>query len=183
MLVSLFEIFKAFFKIGAILLGGGYVIVPIMNDELVKKRNWLSSDEVLDYYCVSQCLSGIIAINMAILVGYKLRKTRGAFVSLLAMTLSPFISIMLIANAIELITNIPFIESVFYGVNIAVIVLIYLAIKDIWNKSIVDKLSALWFLLIFLLSVLKINPVILILASILSGIVLQKIKDIKNAKC
>ena len=74
-------------------------------------------------------------------------------------------------------------ESVFYGVNIAVIVLIYLAIKDIWNKSIVDKLSALWFLLIFLLSVLKISPVILILASILSGIVLQKIKDIKNAKC
>ena len=87
MLVSLFEIFKAFFKIGVILLGGGYVIVPIMNDELVKKRNWLGSDEVLDYYCVSQCLSGIIAINMAILVGYKLRKTRGAFVSLLAILL------------------------------------------------------------------------------------------------
>ena len=64
MKVSFWNIFSIFFKIGVILLGGGYVIIPIMQNELVEKRQWLSEDELCDYYCVSQCLPGIIAINM-----------------------------------------------------------------------------------------------------------------------
>ncbi len=179
---TLFNIFKAFFKIGVILLGGGYVIIPIMKDELVEKRNWLTDDEVCDYYCVSQCLSGIIAVNMAILVGYKLKKFKGALTSLFAMTLSPFLSIVIIANLIEKIINIPFIDAIFWGVNLSVIVLIYLALKDIWKKSIVDYFTIFWFLLILFLSILKISPAILILFSILFGVTIQKIKGIKNAK-
>lgn len=179
---TLFNIFKAFFKIGVILLGGGYVIIPIMKEELVEKRNWLTDDEVCDYYCVSQCLSGIIAVNMAILVGYKLRKFKGALVSLFAMTLSPFLSIILIANLVQKIINVPFIDAVFWGVNLSVIVLIYLALNDIWKKSITDKFTVFWFLLILILSILKVSPAILILFSILLGLIIQKVKRIKNAK-
>ena len=72
--IKLIDIYKIFFKIGAILLGGGYVIIPIMQNELVEKKKWLNEQELCDYYCVSQCLPGIIAINMSILVGYKLLK-------------------------------------------------------------------------------------------------------------
>ena len=179
---SLFNIFKVFFKIGAVLLGGGYVIIPIMKDELIKKRNWLRDDEIVDYYCVSQCLPGIIAINMAIFVGYRLKKFKGAFVSLFAMSLSPFISIILIAHLIEGITDIPFIESVFQGINLSVIVLIYLALKDIWQKSIYDTFTVVWFLFILFLSALKISPVWLIIGSIFLGIVIEKAKRIKNAQ-
>ena len=175
--ISLINIFKIFFKIGAILLGGGYVIVPIMNEELVEKRNWITQEEVCDYYCVSQCLPGIIAINMAILVGYKLKKINGVIVSVFAMVLSPMLSIILLALILENITKLPFIESVFYGVNLSVIILIYLAIKDIWKISLIDKFCTFWFLLILVLSLLKINPVYLIIFSIIFGIFLQKIRD------
>lgn len=178
---SLVEIFKVFFKIGVILLGGGYVIVPIMKEELNIKKNWLSDDEICDFYCVSQCLPGIIAVNMAILAGYKLRKLKGALISVFAMSLSPFVSIVIVASLIQKIMSISFIEGLFWGVNISVIILIYLTIKDMWKKSIVDFLTLFWFLYILVLSVLKISPVLLILSSIMLGIFLQLIEDKKNA--
>lgn len=170
---TLFNIFKAFFKIGLILLGGGYVIVPIMNEELVKKRGWLTSDEVFDYYCVAQCLPGIIAINISILVGNKLKRIKGAITAVFAVALSPIISIIVIAKLLSLIIKIPFIESVFWGVNLSVIVLLYLALKEMWTKSIVDKLTTLWFLIILTLGILKINPVYLIISSVVFGFLLE----------
>ena len=173
------ELFRAFFKIGLILLGGGYVIVPVIQEELVEKRAWLTHDELIDYYCVAQCLPGIVAINTSILVGYKLAKIKGVLISVFALVLSPFISIVLIAKLLTLIMHIPFIESVFWGVNISVIVLIYLALKEMWQNSLVDKLSYFWFFLILILS-FYISPAILIIFSILFGIALYFIKEKKN---
>ena len=120
---SFWNIFKVFFKIGVILLGGGYVIIPIMQNELVEKRKWITNSELCDYYCVSQCLPGIIAINMSILVGYKLLKSKGVVASVFGMTLSPFVAILLIANILNFIIGISFIEGVFWGVNLSVIIL------------------------------------------------------------
>lgn len=181
MKISFWNIFTVFFKIGAILLGGGYVIIPIMQNELIKKRNWITEQELCDYYCVSQCLPGIIAINMSILVGYKLLKTFGVLASILGMALSPFVAILIIANLLTQILHFSFIEGVFWGVNLSVIILIYLAIKEMWKKSIVDIFSALWFSLILTLSLLKINSAILILISIGFGIIMHLLKGKKNA--
>ncbi len=178
--VNIKNIFKAFFKIGAILLGGGYVIVPIMKEELVEKRNWLKEEEIYDYLCVSQCLPGIIAVNMSVLTGYKLLKFRGAVIALFAMSLSPFLSIVLIANILSNILNIPFMTGLFWGVNLSVIILIYLTLKEVWKKSIIDVFTYFWFFLILALSLYKISPVILILSSILLGAVIQFIKEKKN---
>jgi len=171
--IKLNDIFKVFFKIGLILLGGGYVIIPIMKEELIQKRNWINEDELLDFYCVSQCLPGIIAINMSILVGNKLAKLKGAIVSLFAMILSPIISIIIIAKLLNIITKLPFIESLLWGVNISVIVLIYLALKDMWQKSVIDFFCGFWFLFILILFFLNISPVILILISIALGVLIQ----------
>ena len=106
--VSFLNIFLVFLKIGAILLGGGYVIVPIMQSELVEKRNWINNDELCDFYCVSQCLPGIIAINMSILVGCKLLNTKGALAAIFGMSFSPFVVILIIANFMEKILKILF---------------------------------------------------------------------------
>ena len=179
--VSLINIYKIFLKIGAILLGGGYVIVPIMKTELVEKRKWITEEELCDYYCVSQCLPGIIAVNISILVGCKLLKTKGALTALLGMATSPFLAIITIANLLEKIMQIPFMNGIFWGVNLSVIVLIYLTLKEMWHKSIIDKFSTFWFVLIFVLMMSKINPAILIIATILSGLILQIIKDKRNA--
>lgn len=179
--INFSDIYKIFFKIGAILLGGGYVIMPIMQNELIEKKKWLSEQELCDYYCVSQCLPGIIAINMSILVGYKLLKTKGVLAAILGITSSPFIVIVLIANLLEKISNITFIEGIFWGVNISVIILIYLALKEMWKKSITDIFSAFWFFLILILSLKKISPAILIISSFIFGIFLYMFKRGKNA--
>ena len=178
--IKALDIYKIFFKIGVILLGGGYVIIPIMQSELVEKKNWLNEQELCDYYCVSQCLPGIIAINMSILVGYKMLKFKGSLASILGMSTSPFIAILLVANLLNLILKFSFIEGIFWGVNLSVIVLIYLALKEMWQKSIVDKMSVFWFLLILFLALIKINPAFLILASVLAGIIKYFILERKN---
>lgn len=181
--IFLSDIFKVFFKIGIVLLGGGYVIIPIMQDELIKKRKWIKNDELLDYYCVSQCLPGIIAVNMAILIGCKLKGVKGAIVSLFAMALSPFISIILIAGLIGQIMHLPFIKGIFWGINLSVIILIYLTLKEMWKKSIVDYITLFWFLLILVFSLVeKSSPVILIISSILLGITVQILKDNKDVQ-
>lgn len=180
--INVKNLFKVFLKIGIILLGGGYVIIPIMKTELIEKRNWLKEEELLDFYCVAQCLSGIIAVNMAILVGFKLLKLKGALTTLFAMSFSPFISIVLIAGILDKIIKIPFMEGVFWGVNLCVIVLIYLTLKEMWSKSIVDKFSVFWFILILILSIFKVNPAILIIFSIVLGVFIELIKRIKEGK-
>ena len=178
--INFINIFKTFFKIGAILLGGGYVIVPIMKRELIEKNNWISEDELLDFYCVSQCLPGIIAVNMAILTGYKINKFKGALTGLFAMCLSPVITIIIIAHLLEKIISIPFVEGIFWGVNLSVIILIYLTLKDIWQKSIVDTFCRAWFIVVFSLCAVKISPVFLIIFSIVLGVVFQLVKDIRE---
>ena len=151
-----------------------------MKQELLEKRHWLEDDEVCDYYCVSQCLPGIIAVNMSILVGYKLRKFKGMLAAVFGMGLSPFVSIVIVANLLSKIMSISFIDGLFWGVNLSVIVLIYLTLKEMWLKSIVDIFSFFWFMLILLLTVFKVSPVVLILVSIALGLFLEKVKRIKN---
>ncbi|MBR2069127.1 MAG: chromate transporter [Candidatus Gastranaerophilales bacterium] len=175
--INSINLFKAFFKIGLILLGGGYVIVPVIEDILIKKRNWLNSDELINFYCVAQCLPGIVAINTSVLTGYKLYKLKGALIAVFGLCLSPFVSIIIIAKCISYIIKIPFIESIFWGVDVAVIVLIYLALRDIWQKSMTDKFCYIWFFIILFLSFSKINPAILIFISLVLGFSIQKIKE------
>lgn len=182
MKISFFEIYKLFLKIGAVLLGGGYVVIPIMKSELVEKRNWLTEQELCDYYCVSQCLPGIIAINMSILTGYKLLKIKGALASVFGMATSPFISILIVAGLLDKIMHIPFIDGVFWGVNLSVIVLIYLALKEMWQKSMVDLFCVAWFLAILALSLIKVSPAILIILSILLGVIFHFMKGAKNVR-
>lgn len=176
MKVNFLNIFLAFLKISIILLGGGYVIIPVMKSELVEKRAWINMEEVLDYYSISQCLGGIIAVNMAILVGCKLKGVKGALLSVFAMSLPPFLIIVLVANLIEKIIEIPHVDSFFWGVNLAVIVLIYLAVKEMFLYALKDFLTISWFLLILFLTFLNVNPVVLIISSILFGLMLPKIK-------
>ena len=178
--INIINIFKAFFKIGLILLGGGYVIVPVMEEILIEKRKWITHDELIDFYCVAQCLPGIIAINTSVLVGNKLLKTKGAITAILGLSLSPIVSIIIIAKLINYIIKAPFIESIFWGVNIAVIILIYLALKEMWQKSMNDVFCYVWFLIILLLSIFKVSPAILIFLSVVLGLIIQKVRDVSH---
>ena len=81
------ESFKTFFKIGIFTLGGGYAMIPLIEEEVVNKHKWVEKDEMLDLIAIAQSCPGVFAINIAIFIGYKLKKVRGAIATTLGTAL------------------------------------------------------------------------------------------------
>jgi chromate transporter len=82
---------------GAVLIGGGYALLPILEEEIVKKRGWAKSEEMADFYALAQLLPGVIALNTSMLVGQKLRGFKGNLASSLGLIFVPFILIAIYA--------------------------------------------------------------------------------------
>lgn len=178
---SFYAIFKTFFKVGTLLLGGGYVILPLLQAELVDKKGWIDSDGLCEYYALGQSVPGIIAANMSIFVGYKLRGQVGALAAVLGIVTPAFLAIILVATMLEEIVHLSFIQSIFWGVGIGVILLVYLATKEMWNKSIVDKFTCIVFFAAFILSTcFHVSPAFIIVLSILAGILYKKYNSDEN---
>lgn len=179
--IKLFDIFYVFLKIGIVLVGGGYVILPLLNSEIVEKKKWMSYDEILDKFCISQCLPGIIVANTALFVGYKLRGIAGAIAAIVGVTISAFVIIISLANILSVIFHNKVVNNIFDYVNLSVIVLILVTLKDMFPKCIVDKTTSFLFLVcLYLILGLKISPFLVIFASIILGFMISLIKKIKG---
>lgn len=178
-----YQIFKTFFKIGTLLLGGGYVILPLLQAEIVDKKGWISDNDLCEYYALGQSIPGIIAANISIFVGYRLKGIKGALAAISGIILPAFVTIIVLARIMAEIINMKFAQNIFWGVGVGVLVLILLAIKEIWKKSVIDKFSCGIFFLIFLLSAcFNVSPAILVLLAIFIGIWLQFSKNIEHRK-
>ena len=176
--MSLFRLFLIFVKIGAILLGGGYVILPIMYDEFSEKRNLVSKDDITDFYALSQSLPGIVAANISMFVGYKLKGIKGAIAAITGITFVPFWIIVCLASVIGIYANNKYVQGMFWGIGIAVIALIILTIRELWQKS--DKNRFFYFIFLCTLATLlytELSPVQIILIFTILGILIKKISD------
>lgn len=177
MKISLKDLYLEFFWLGVQLLGGGYVIVPLIQKSLIEKRNWITNEELTNFYALSQSIPGIVAANISTFVGYKLRGKTGAALALIGIITSPVIAILLIASIIDVLLKFSYIQSIFWGVGIAVIILVLLSIKEMWANSIKDIPTWIIFLFAFGLSFfLKISPVFIIIGSIIFGISVKLIE-------
>lgn len=169
------RLFFIFVKIGAVLLGGGYVVLPILMNEFVEKRSLITHDEMIGYYALSQSLPGIVAVNISLFVGYKVCKVFGAIAALFGLILCPFLCIILLAEALSKMAGNSYIQGIFWGVGVAVIALIILTVREFWKN--IDK--NLYFYLIFLLSLIlfvifKLSPVQVILLTLFLGVFIYK---------
>lgn len=179
--VSLFKLFLIFTKIGAILLGGGYVILPIMTSEFVDKRELVSHDEVIDYFALAQSLPGIIAANMSMFIGYKLRGKWGAITAMLGVTFIPFWCIVLLASVIGSLTENSYVQGALWGVGASVIALIVLTVREMWQKSNRDAFFYVIFVLTLLtLLIFKLSPIQTILLFSIIGVIYKKITEGKK---
>ena len=118
------ESFKTFFKIGIFTLGGGYAMIPLIEEEVVNKHKWVDKDEMLDLIAVAQSCPGVFAINIAIFIGYKLRKVRGAIATALGTVLPSFLIILAIAIFFKQFEDNKVVATIFRGIRPAVVALI-----------------------------------------------------------
>lgn len=120
------QLFWSFFKIGGFTFGGGWAMISLVERELVDRKGWIQRTEFLDLLAIAQALPGILAVNMAAIMGDRLRGSRGAVLSAFATILPSFIIILLIAIFLtpDLIKNNAVISSIFMGIRPAVVALI-----------------------------------------------------------
>ncbi len=120
------KLFLSFFKIGAFTFGGGWAMISLIEREIVDKYRWIDKGEFLDLIAVSQSLPGVMAVNVAVAVGYKLRGIRGAVAASIGCVLPSFMLILLIAIFLtpDMIKNNPTLSSIFMGIRPAVVALI-----------------------------------------------------------
>ena len=79
----LWQLFVSFARVGVLTFGGGYAMIPMLEREIVDRRGWATSEELMDYYAVGQCTPGVIAVNTATFIGYKTAGNLGGIVATL----------------------------------------------------------------------------------------------------
>lgn len=122
----MFQLFITFFKIGAFTFGGGWAMISIIQREIVEKHNWIEKSEFLDLLALAQSMPGILAVNISVAVGDRLRGLRGSITAALGTIMPSFLIILLIAIFLtpDLITHNPTLSAIFKGIRPAVVALI-----------------------------------------------------------
>lgn len=137
-MVSLWKLYALFFKMGLFTFGGGYAMLPILQKEAVEKQKWITEEELLNYYSIGQCTPGIIAVNAASFIGYKLRKIGGLISATLGVISPSLIIIILVAALLRKYMDNQYVQWAFGGIRISVIALIIDTVWDMWRKGIKD---------------------------------------------
>ncbi|MGL4798337.1 MAG: chromate transporter [Cellulosilyticaceae bacterium] len=177
---ELADLFMVFARMGAFTFGGGYAMLPIIQKEIVEKRGWATNEEVMDYYAIGQVTPGIIAVNTATFIGYKLKGVIGGIVATAGMVLPSIIIISIIAMFFEQFASYPLVQHAFAGVRIVVVALIIQTTYDMAKKAIVDKVTgALFGIGLLLMIVLPISVVWFVVAGALIGMAAGRKKEVK----
>ncbi|MBP5515923.1 MAG: chromate transporter [Bacteroidales bacterium] len=165
------QLFVSFWKIGTFTIGGGYVMIPIMEQEIVDRRKWLSREEFLDCLSLSQAMPGVFAVNMATCIGKRLGGFRGVLCAVAGNILMPIALILLFAVFFRYFRDNLIVERIFMGLRPAVVALIAAPVFRMaksasvsWRNCWIPIVAAL---LIWLLGV---SPVWVILAAIAGGL-------------
>jgi len=171
------QIFYTFFKIGAFTIGGGYAMLPLIQKEIVEKKQWISSNDFVDLIILSQSVPGVLAVNIAIFSGYRMKKNLGSIVATLGAVLPSFVIILLIAAFFRQFQDNPYIVKAFRAIRPAVVALIAVPVFStaktvgIRLKTVIIPAAAA-----FLIWYWGVSPVYIILAATLGGLAYGRLK-------
>lgn len=171
----LLQLFWSFFTIGALTFGGGYAMLSMLQEEIVNKRGWVTDDEMLDYFAIGQCTPGIIAVNTATFVGYKLRGVVGGIVATLGMIVPGMLVITIIALALQNFMELEYVRYAFAGIRVAVSAMIVNTIIGLVKKHVRNPMQiALCVLAFALVAFVKLSPVYIVPIVIVVGLAQTK---------
>ena len=179
----LLELFWTFFKIGAFTFGGGYAMIPLIQQEVTRK-GWLSAQQVIDFIAVSESTPGPFAVNMSTYVGAEKGGLLGALCTVLGVVLPSFVIILIVAQFFEKFKNSAVVKGLMSGLKPAVIGMIATAAVSVAQTvfapdglslsiftSPMTYVSLLIFGIGFVLAIKKLHPIVIICVSAVLGIV------------
>ena len=164
--------FLTFFKIGIVTFGGGYAMIPMIEEEVVNKHHWTSKEELLDLIAIAQSCPGVFAVNISTFIGYKLNKKAGAFCTTLGAALPSFIIILLIAMFFHQFADNKVVAAMFRGIRPAVVALIAVPTFRL-AKTASISLTNCWIPIACALAIwaLGVSPILIIIIAAVAGYV------------
>lgn len=169
--VSLTQIFVSFTKIGAVLFGGGYAMLPLLEREVVNHRRWCDEQEMVDFFAMAQLVPGVITVNTSMLIGHHLRGFWGTVVAMSGVVLVPFIVLLAYALAFDSMDNLDMLKNAMSGLRPAVAGLMAGVAYKMFRQSCKSRLGLIVSVLTaFLALVVGVPAVWLIISGILIGI-------------
>lgn len=165
-----FEAFSIFFKIGAFTIGGGYAMVPLIENEIVTKRRWIAKEDFIDLLAIAQSSPGILAVNISIFIGYRLRGVKGSIVTALGTILPSFLIILAIALFFHTFKDNAYVERIFKGIRPAVVALIAAPTFGMAKSARINR-SNVWIPVVsaLLIWLLGFSPIWIIIAAGVGG--------------
>ena len=119
-----FQLFWTYLKIGTFTIGGGYVMLSMIEREVVERKGWIDRDEFMNMIALAQAAPGLIAVNSAIFIGWRIGGWRGVIATVLGAVLPSFLIILAIAMVFQDYKDLPAVEAIFKGIRPAVVALI-----------------------------------------------------------
>ncbi len=173
----IFTLYWAFFKMGLFTFGGGLTMLPLLEKTLVEEKKWITTEEILDYYAISQTTPGVIAVNVATFVGYKKCGIIGGIFATLGVISPSLIIITLIAEFISNFEDIAWVQKALKGINVTVAALLTSISVNLCKKSI----KYWWCAVIFMLSFISmyffhVHALILTFSSCIAGAIIHVLK-------
>ena len=179
--VSLWQIFTVFAKIGAFTIGGGYAMIPLIRDEMIK-RDWMTDEELPDIIAMAQSAPGVLAVNMSIFVGHKLHGVKGSVIATLGSVIPSFITILLIAMIFTNFRDNPVVERIFKGIRPVVVSLIAVPMINMARKN--NKTWWAWVLsaaTLLMVAFLNYSPIYILLVLIVLALAVTLYKEKSTA--
>ncbi|MDR0494268.1 MAG: chromate transporter [Treponema sp.] len=166
-------LFWAFIVVGATTFGGGYAIVPVLERELIKKRGWITLDEVLDFFTLAQITPGVIAVNIATFVGCKRKGFIGGLIATIGLVLPGVCLMLIISMFVQHFAEYPLVRHALAGIRLAVCALILDTTIKLFKGFFKDYKSLIISIIAFVLSaIFSVSPVYVILGAGLAGFAL-----------
>lgn len=178
MIITLLQLVWSYLKIGFFGFGGGYAMLSLIHSEVVVHNGWLTNGEFSDIVAISQMTPGPIALNSATYIGYEVAGITGSIVATTAVCIPALTLMMLITRFFIKLHNNNYVQSVVVCMRPVVVgmiasaalLLIFPHSDD--GRSFIDGWSWVIFIVTLLASTRKVNPILLIIASGIAGVVI-----------
>ena len=131
----LWQVFASFFRIGAFTFGGGYAMIPLIQNEAVEKRKWITDDDILEIIAIAESTPGPIAINSATFVGYRACGILGSMVATIGVVLPSFVIILALSFVLQQFQDVQAVQWAFQGIRAGVLALLVKALWTMFKKS------------------------------------------------